>query len=91
MPFRLPERLWRDLKRNDMKLKDLLKGRDKLRKYDELKEWKGRFADMADIPTWHTLMSLANSNNIVALPLPDHIKQLIISAFDAEIKKMEEE
>lgn len=74
-----------------MKLKDLLKGRDKLRKYDEMKEWRESFANMVDIPMWHTLMSLANSNNIVALPLPDHIKQIIIDAIDTEIKKMEEE
>lgn len=74
-----------------MKLKDLLKGRDKLRKYDELKEWRERFYGMVGIPMWHTLMNLANSNNIVALPLPDHIKQIILDAIDAEMKKMEEE
>lgn len=74
-----------------MKLQDLLKGRDKLRKYEELEEWRGHFADMADIPMWHTLMNLANSNNIAALPLPDHIKRIIIDALDAELKKMEEE
>lgn len=74
-----------------MKLKDLLKGRDKLRKYDELKEWRGKFADMVDIPVWHTLMGLANSNDIVALSLPDYIKQIILDALDAETKKMEEE
>ena len=74
-----------------MKFKDLLKGRDKLRKYDELKEWRERFYGMVDIPMWHTLMNLANSNNIVALPLPDHIKQIIIDAIDAEMKKIEEE
>lgn len=74
-----------------MKLKDLLKGRDKLRKYDELKEWKERFANMVDIPTWNCLMAIASSNNIVALPLPANIKQIIIDAIAAEIKKMEEE
>lgn len=74
-----------------MKLKDLLKGRDNLRKYDELKEWKERFANMVDIPTWNCLMAIASSNNIVALPLPTNIKQILIDALDAEIKKMEEE
>lgn len=74
-----------------MKLKDLLKGRDKLRKYDELKEWRGKFADMVDIPTWNCLMGMASSHNIVAIPLPDHIKQIILDALNAEIKKMEEE
>lgn len=62
-----------------MKLKDLLKGRGKLRKYDELKEWReyanrGLFVYGLEIKK-----------------LPDHIKQIIIDAIDAEIKKMEEE
>lgn len=74
-----------------MKLKDLLKGREKMHKYDELKEWRGNFADMVDIPTWNTIMCVANSKSIIALPLPDHIKQIILDALDAEIKKMEEE
>ena len=75
----------------EMKLKDLLKGRDKLRKYDELKAWRGRFADMVDIPTWNMMMCVARTDNVVALPLPNHIKQTILDALDAEIKKMEEE
>lgn len=74
-----------------MKLKDLLKGRDKLREYDELKAWRGNFVDMVDIPTWNMMMYGANSKSVIALPLPDHIKQIIIDAIDAEIKKMEEE
>lgn len=74
-----------------MKLKDLLTGRDNLRKYDELKEWKERFANMVDIPTWNCLMAIPRSNNVVALPLPANIKQIILGAIDAEIKKMEEE
>lgn len=74
-----------------MKLKDLLKGRDNLRKYDEMKEWRGNFADMVDIPTWNCLMGMASSRNIVALPLPKHIKQIILDALDAEINKLEEE
>ena len=74
-----------------MKLKDLLKGRDKLREYDEMREWRYRFADMVDIPTWNCLMGVVQSHNIVALPLPNHIKQIILDALDAEINKMEEE
>lgn len=74
-----------------MKLKDLLTGRDKLRKYDELKKWKERFANMVDIPTWNCLMAIPRSDKIVALPLPANIKQIIIDAIAAEIKKMEEE
>lgn len=68
-----------------MKLKDLLKGRDKLRKYDELKEWKEHFHNMADLP-----MSAVPPHCIVGLPLPSHIKQIIIDAIDAEMKKLEE-
>lgn len=74
-----------------MKLKDLLKGRDKLCKYDELKEWRRSFSDMVDIATWSMLMSHARSKDVVALPLPDHIKKIIIGAIDAELKRMEEE
>lgn len=69
-----------------MKLEELLKGRDKLRKYDELKEWKGHFSDMVDLP-----MSVVPSHRIVGLPLPPHIKQIIIDALEAEIKKLDEE
>ena len=74
-----------------MKLKDLLKGRDNLRKYDEMREWRGKFAYMVDMPTWNCLIGMVPSRNIVALPLPDHIKQIILDALDAELKKMEEE
>lgn len=72
-----------------MKLKDLLNNRDKLKKYDELKEWEKRFADMVDIPTWRMLISCSCNDNIVALPLPDHIKQIIVSALEAEIAKLD--
>lgn len=62
-----------------MKLKDLLKGRDKLRKYDELNEWKERFK----IDGVFTLNEYIN--------IPADIREIIIDAIDAEIKKMEEE
>lgn len=74
-----------------MKLTDLLKNRDKLRKHDGLKEWEKRFADMVDIPTWRMLISCGCNDNIVALPLPDHIKQIIVGALQAEIDKLDEE
>lgn len=74
-----------------MKLKDLVFNREKLRKYDELKEWRERFADMVDIPTWRMLIRCGCNDNIAALPLPDHIKQIIVSALDIEIKKLDEE
>lgn len=69
-----------------MKLKELLKDREKLRKYDELKEWKGHFKDMVDLP-----MSMVPPHCIVGLPLPSHIKKIIVDALEAEIKKLDEE
>lgn len=81
-----------------MKLKDLLKGRDKLRKYDELKEWCEYF-DLNRIII-HTegrgyyrphKKETIGGYSVVIDQLPDHIKTIIINAIDAEIKKMEEE
>lgn len=59
-----------------MKLKDLLKGRDKLRKYEELEKWR-------DFIKEHIL--------ITAVYAPDNVRKIIINALNAEIKKMEEE
>jgi hypothetical protein len=69
-----------------MKLKDLLFNREKLRKYDELKEWKENFSNMAHVP-----VGLLPHHSVVALRLPDHIKKTIISALEAEIAKLDEE
>lgn len=74
-----------------MKIKDLIFNREKLRKYEELKEWRGNFADMVDIPTWNMMMFGVNSKSVIALPLPNHIKQIIVDALEAEIKKLDEE
>lgn len=73
-----------------MKIKDLLASREKLAQYDELKEWKERFANMVDIPAWQALMCGCYNGNIIALPLPDHIKQIIVDDLEAEIKKLDE-
>ena len=59
-----------------MKLKDLLKGRDKLRKYDELREWRDY---------------IKRNSVITAVYVSDNIRKIILDALDAEIKKMEEE
>lgn len=59
-----------------MKLKDLLKGRDKLRKYEELEKWR-------DFIKKHSL--------ITAVYVPDDIRKIIIDALNAEMKKMEKE
>ena len=59
-----------------MKLKDLLEGRDKLRKYEELEKW-GDF--------------IKKNSLITAVYVPDNIRKIILDAIDAEMKKMEEE
>ena len=59
-----------------MKLKDLLKERDKLRKYDELREWRDY---------------IKRNSVITAVYVSDNIRKIILDALDAEIKKMEEE
>lgn len=71
-----------------MKLKDLLKGRDKLRKYEELKKWKGRlsFIGARIVTKDREVLGEARTFDI-----PIEIKQIFIGALDAEIKKMEEE
>ena len=59
-----------------MKLKDLLKGRDKLRKYDELEKWRDY---------------IKKNRVITAVYVSDNIRKIILDALDAEMKKMEEE
>ena len=81
-----------DIKLNndkEMKLKDLLKGRDKLRKYDELKEWKEYFGK--DELYLNSACALFGKDEKLVVFIPDRIKQIILDALDAEIKKMEEE
>ena len=61
-----------------MKLKDLLKGRDKLRKYEELERWR----------------DFIKQNSVITdvyVYVPDNIRKIILDAIDAEMKKMEEE
>lgn len=59
-----------------MKLKDLLKGRDKLRKYEELEKWRD---------------FIKENSVITSVYVPDNVRKIIINALNAEIKKMEEE
>lgn len=84
-----------------MKLKDLLKGRDKLRKYDDLKEASealkevyadnGAPYDCVNYP--YQLWSRARNGKRtqITFTMQPYILQLFIDAIDAEIKKMEEE
>ena len=81
-----------------MKLKDLLKGRDKLRKYEELKEWREYFSVNRIIINTEGrsfysphIRETIYGKSVVIDELPANIKQIIIDAIDAEIKKMEEE
>lgn len=71
-----------------MKLKDLLKGRDNLRKYDELKKWKGRFSFVGARIVTKDREVLGEAR---MFDIPIEIKKIIIDAIDAEIKKVEEE
>lgn len=78
-----------------MKFKDILKGRGKLRKYDELKEWREYFSvnriiintEGRSFYSPHIRETIYGSS-VVIDELPANIKQIII---DAEIKNMEEE
>lgn len=69
-----------------MKIKDLLTNREKLQKYDELKEWKDKFKHIVDLP-----LCTLPPNRIVGLELPDYIKQIIVDALEAKIAKLDEE
>lgn len=72
-----------------MKLKDLLKGRDKLREYDELKEWREYFGK--DELYLNSACAMFGKDEKLAVFIPDNIRKIIVDALDAEIKKMEEE
>lgn len=72
-----------------MKLTDLLKNRDKLRKHDELKEWKEYFGK--DELYLNSACALFGKDEKLAVFIPDNIKQIIVDALEAEIKKLDEE
>ena len=59
-----------------MKLKDLLKGRDKLYKYEELEKWRD---------------FIKKNSVITAVYVPDNVRKIILDALNAELKKMEKE
>ena len=65
------------------KIKELLVDRDKLARYDELTKWKEIFKIDSVI--------IKCTSSIFPMSLPDYIKQIIISALDAEIKELDEE
>lgn len=75
------------------KIKELLAGREKMKKYDELTEWKRLFEEgntkleQAHFYAESTMISCGTTT----FEIPDHIKEIIVSALDAEIAKLDEE
>lgn len=65
------------------KIKELLAGREKLAKYDELTEWKDFFKT--------AIFAKPSENRLSSVLLPDYIKEIIVNALDAEIAKLDEE
>lgn len=84
-----------------MKLKDLQKGRDKLRKYDDLKEAStalkevyadnGAPYDCVSYPYQLWVHARNGRRTQITFTMQPYMLQLFIDAIDAEIKKMEEE
>jgi len=73
-------------------IKELLAGREKLAKYDELTEWKRMFErDYVLIPQNDNKVVDNYIFTLVPKPLPSHIKEIIVAALDAEIAKLDEE
>lgn len=76
-----------------MKLKDLIFNREKLRKYDELKQWKDLFEQSKPkiSQSYYNVTSMSISCGTSTFELPDNIRKIIVDALDAEIKKLDEE
>lgn len=76
-----------------MKLKDLLNGRDKLRKYDELEKWREWFDSdticVTNCPSSIERLGYVTVDYLTLIPV--NIKRIIIDAIDAEIEKMKDE
>jgi len=75
------------------KISELLSGRDKLEKYDELVKWKDIFNGNETIE-----LEYVYEDESIEIPwgarlfeVPAHIKEIIVSALDAEIKKLDDE
>lgn len=76
-----------------MKLKDLLFNREKLRKYDELKQWKDLFeqSNPKISQSQYNVSSMGISCGASTFELPDNIRKIFVDALEAEIKKLDEE
>lgn len=74
-----------------MKLKELLGNRKKLEKYDELERWKDRFGQSCTKIGNYSVSSTGISCGTTIFDIPDHIREIIVAAFDAEIAKLDDE
>ena len=76
-----------------MKLKDLIFNREKLRKYDELKQWKDLFEQNNPKITQgqYNVSSMGISCGTSTFELPDNILKIFVDALEAEIKELDEE
>lgn len=77
----------------NIKLKDLLLNRDKLRKYDELKQWVGYFIENG-VSLYVPSLTVLDYDGTIAFGtfhIPDSIRKIIVDALEAEIAKLDEE
>ena len=74
-------------------MKELLRGRDKLRKYDELKQWKDLFeqSKLQITQSQYNVSSMGISCGTSTFELPNNIRKIFVDALEAEIKKLDEE
>lgn len=72
-----------------MKIKDLIFNREKLRKYDELKEWKEYFGK--DELYLNSACAMFGKDEKLAVFIPSNIRKIIVDALEAEIKKLDEQ
>lgn len=77
----------------NMKIEELLKGEEKLRKYKELKQWKDLFETKKPKVSQHLFhaecaMISCGTNTF---EIPESINKIIVSALGTEIKKLDEE
>lgn len=68
-------------------IKELKANREKLAKYDELTEWKGYFIKNRIVKEGGAVDG--RPYQYCLQEIPDHIKQIIVSALDAEIEKLD--
>lgn len=76
-------------------IKELEANREKLRKYDELKEWKDAFGDnelrIVKVVKKEDLCMVGYALPYDPVKFPDNIKAIIINALQKEIEKLDEE